>query len=293
MTGTGPLVTLSPKDWDAALFDMDGVLTRTADVHARAWKKLFDNFLARHAQQSGMPFTSFDMEVDYRRYVDGKPRYDGVISFLASRGIALPLDAPPETPDAPSVHRLGAQKDQYFLDALRQRGVKTYEAAVELVRTLREHHIRTAVVTSSLNGKLVLEKAGIAHLFDTRRWKRPRKARAARKARTGCISRGRSACAGGATARGGDRRCDCGGTGRPRGRVWSDRWCRSHWTIAGAARGRRARGCRDGHGAPGWPSDHRESQNFDVTLADNGATAWTMIEECSPDLIVTDYQMPG
>src|SRR6185312_10011581 len=81
MSGTGPLLRLSPQDWDAVLFDMDGVLTRTADVHARAWKKLFDNFLARQAQQSGADFTPFDIEVDYRRYVDGKPRYDGVVSF--------------------------------------------------------------------------------------------------------------------------------------------------------------------------------------------------------------------
>jgi len=75
MSGTGPLVRLSLRDWDAVLFDMDGVLTRTADVHARAWKKLFDEFLARHAQRSGTAFTPFDIEVDYRRYVDGKPRY--------------------------------------------------------------------------------------------------------------------------------------------------------------------------------------------------------------------------
>jgi len=168
MSGTGPLVRLSLRDWDAVLFDMDGVLTRTADVHARAWKKLFDEFLARHAQQSGTAFTPFDIEVDYRRYVDGKPRYDGVMSFLASRGIALPLDTPSETPEAPSVHRLGARKDHYFLDELRQRGVKPYEAAIELVRTLREQNIRTGVVTSSLNGELVLEAAGIASLFDTR-----------------------------------------------------------------------------------------------------------------------------
>jgi beta-phosphoglucomutase-like phosphatase (HAD superfamily) len=94
------------------LFDMDGVLTRTADVHARAWKKLFDDCLERHAQQTGAAFIPFDIDVDYRRYVDGKPRYDGVIPFLSSRGIDLPLDAPPEAPHAPNVHALGAQKDR-------------------------------------------------------------------------------------------------------------------------------------------------------------------------------------
>jgi HAD superfamily hydrolase (TIGR01509 family) len=147
---------------------MDGVLTRTAEVHARAWKKLFDSFLQRRAQQLHTPFVPFDIEMDYRRYVDGKPRHDGVISFLASRGITLPLDAPADQPDAPSVHRLGARKDQYFLDELQARGVAPYEAAIDLVRNLRDRHIRTAVVTSSVNGALVLETAGIARLFDAR-----------------------------------------------------------------------------------------------------------------------------
>jgi beta-phosphoglucomutase family hydrolase len=168
MSGIGPLITLSPHDWDAVLFDMDGVLTRTADVHARAWKKLFDDFLEQHAQHSGVAFVPFDIEVDYRRYVDGKLRHEGVISFLSSRGIDLPLDASPEDPDAPNVHALGAQKDAYFLQELRDRGVKPYEETIEFVRTLREQRIRTAVVTSSVNGELVLETTGIAHLFDTR-----------------------------------------------------------------------------------------------------------------------------
>jgi beta-phosphoglucomutase family hydrolase len=168
MSGTGPLVALSPQDWDAVLFDMDGVLTRTADVHARAWKKLFDEFLERHARQSGAAFVPFDIGADYRRYVDGKRRQDGIVSFLASRGIELPPDAPPDAPDAPNVHALGAQKDRYFLEELNERGVEHYEAAIELVQSLRDHDIRTAVVTSSLNGARVLETAGIATLFDTR-----------------------------------------------------------------------------------------------------------------------------
>jgi|SRR6185503_14243300 len=92
MSGTGALVTLSPRDWDAVLFDMDGVLTRTAEVHARPWKKLFDEFLEGHSKRTGAPFVPFDIEVDYRRYVDGKPRYDGVTSLLTSRGIELPFE---------------------------------------------------------------------------------------------------------------------------------------------------------------------------------------------------------
>src|SRR5690606_381648 len=94
MSGTGALINLSPRAYDAVLFDMDGVLTRTAGLHARAWKKLFDDFLQRRSAQTGEPFVPFDIDTDYRRYVDGKPRQDGVVSFLASRGIELPLEPP-------------------------------------------------------------------------------------------------------------------------------------------------------------------------------------------------------
>src|SRR6478736_3340580 len=89
MTSTAPVVTLSPRDYDAVLFDLDGVLTKTASVHAAAWKRLFDGFLEQRAAATGEPFVSFDIDGDYRRYVDGKPRYDGVASFLKSRGIDL------------------------------------------------------------------------------------------------------------------------------------------------------------------------------------------------------------
>ena len=82
MTGIAPVVTLSPRDYDAVLFDLDGVLTRTASVHAAAWKKLFDGFLERRAADTGEAFVPFDINTDYRRYVDGKPRYDGVAAFL-------------------------------------------------------------------------------------------------------------------------------------------------------------------------------------------------------------------
>ena len=87
MSSTGPIVTLSPRDYDAVLFDMDGVLTQTAGMHAAAWKQLFDTFLERRSAASGQPFLPFDIDTDYRQYVDGKPRYDGVASFLQSRGI--------------------------------------------------------------------------------------------------------------------------------------------------------------------------------------------------------------
>ena len=162
------VITLSARDYDAVLFDLDGVLTRTASVHAAAWKKLFDGFLEQRASQSGEPFVPFDIVADYQRYVDGKPRYDGVASFLESRGIELPLGAPEDGPDAQSVRALGKQKDQYFLQHLEQHGVEPYEAAILLVRKLRAQDIKTAVVSSSNNCAAVLEAAGIAQLFDAR-----------------------------------------------------------------------------------------------------------------------------
>ena len=94
MTSIAPVVTLSPRDYDAVLFDLDGVLTKTASVHAAAWKRLFDGFLEQRAADTGEAFVPFDIDADYRRYVDGKPRYDGVAAFLESRGIALPVGAP-------------------------------------------------------------------------------------------------------------------------------------------------------------------------------------------------------
>lgn len=161
-------VAISPRDYDVVLFDLDGVLTRTASVHAAAWKKLFDSFLEQRATKAGTPFVPFDIETDYPRYVDGKPRYDGVAEFLESRGIELPLGAPEDGPDVQSVHALGSLKDRYFREQLEQHGVEPYEPAIALVRTLRAHEIKTAVVSSSNNCAVVLEAAGIAQLFDAR-----------------------------------------------------------------------------------------------------------------------------
>jgi beta-phosphoglucomutase family hydrolase len=168
MTGTAPLVTLSPRDYDAVLFDLDGVLTQTASVHAAAWKRLFDGFLERRAAETGQPFVPFDIDADYRRYVDGKPRYDGVASFLEARGIELPWGAPEDLPGTQTVQALGHLKDQYFLQHLEQHGVEVYESSIELVRTLRAQEIKTAVVSSSKNCAAVLEAAGISPLFDAR-----------------------------------------------------------------------------------------------------------------------------
>src|SRR5688572_14664777 len=168
MTSTTPVVTLSARDYDAVLFDLDGVLTKTASVHAAAWKRLFDGFLQQRAARTGEAFVPFDIDADYRRYVDGKPRYDGVAAFLKSRRIELPWGTREDGPGAQTVHGLGNQKDRYFTEQLQQHGVEVYDAASALVGALREHEIKTAVVSSSNNCAAVLEAAGIAQLFDTR-----------------------------------------------------------------------------------------------------------------------------
>lgn len=168
MTNTGALVHISPRDFDAVLFDMDGVLTQTATVHAAAWKQLFDAFLSQHAHDTGRAFVPFDIRADYRRYVDGKPRYDGVASFLSSRGIELPSGQADDGPDANTVHGLGNRKDRYFMQHLEERGVKPFESAAELLTTLRKQGVKTAAVTSSVNAVVVLQAAELIDLFDAR-----------------------------------------------------------------------------------------------------------------------------
>ncbi len=168
MTDASPVITLSPRDYDAVLFDLDGVLTRTARVHAVAWKKLFDQFLEQRSAETCEPLVPFDIDADYRRYVDGKPRLDGVASFLASRGVQIPFGTPEDGPDANSMHALGSLKDQYFLQHLEEHRVERYETSIGLVRALRAQEIKTAVVSSSNNCAAVLDAAGIAALFDAR-----------------------------------------------------------------------------------------------------------------------------
>jgi alpha,alpha-trehalose phosphorylase len=154
--------------FDAVLFDLDGVVTRTARLHAAAWKALFDDFLRRRAEERTEPFVAFDAEADYLVYVDGRPRHEGVRSFLASRGIALPEGSPADAPDAATIYGLGSRKDALFMDRVRQDGVDVFAPAVALIRTLREQGLKTAVVTSSRNGGEVLRAADLEPLFDVR-----------------------------------------------------------------------------------------------------------------------------
>jgi trehalose 6-phosphate phosphatase len=160
-------VVLSRWELDAVLFDLDGVVTRTAQVHASAWKRLFDAHLWKHAPDSGQGFQPFTQE-DYQRYVDGRPRLEGIRCFLASRGLALPEGTPGDGPDAETVHGLGERKNAWFLEELERRGVDVDPSAVELLEKLRAAGLRTAVVTSSRNGAAVLRLGGLEHLFDAR-----------------------------------------------------------------------------------------------------------------------------
>ena len=151
----------------ACLFDLDGVLTQTAKVHAAAWKEMFDGYLRERAARSGK-FVPFDPVMDYDDYVDGKPRYDGVRSFLSARGIALPEGEETDPPDAETVAGLGNRKNEIVLRMIRHDGVEAYEGSVRYVRAAREAGLARAVVSSSSNCREVLVAAGIDDLFEQR-----------------------------------------------------------------------------------------------------------------------------
>lgn len=150
------------------IFDLDGVITQTARVHAEAWKRLFDDFLHERAQQMDLPFQPFDVGTDYPRYVDGKPRFEGVASFLQSRGIELPWGEPGDSEDAATIYGLGNRKNRYFHEHLARQGVEVFESSVRLLHALRNAGIKTALVSSSRNAGAVLEAAGLVDLFDAR-----------------------------------------------------------------------------------------------------------------------------
>jgi beta-phosphoglucomutase family hydrolase len=163
-----PETPITPDRFDAVLFDLDGVLTSTAKIHSRCWKTMFDAFLSRRAAEGKEPFRPFEIETDYKQYVDGKPRYEGVRSFLASRHISLPEGTPGDPPTAETVCGLGNRKDELVKAAIDRGEVDPYPGSVALVRRLREQGIRTAVVSSSNNCEQVLRAAGILDLFEAR-----------------------------------------------------------------------------------------------------------------------------
>jgi beta-phosphoglucomutase family hydrolase len=159
---------LVPHGIVACLFDLDGVLTRTAEVHAHAWKEMFDAFLRADAAARGIEYVEFRLPEDYTSYVDGKLRQDGVRSFLASRGIVLPEGAPDDPPAADTVYGLGTRKNDMVLALIHRDGVAVYERSITYVKAVRDAGLPRAVVSASRNCQQVLQAAGIEDLFDVR-----------------------------------------------------------------------------------------------------------------------------
>jgi len=158
--------TIIRERYDAVLLDLDGVITDTASVHAACWKQMFDEYLQKRAAQKGEAFRPFDIATDYRLYVDGKPRFDGVRDFLTSRGIRLPEGGPDDPPQAETVGGLGNRKNDLVNKIIEDKGVEPYEGSVKLLRQLRDHGFKVAVVTSSQNCTAVLKAAKLDGFFD-------------------------------------------------------------------------------------------------------------------------------
>jgi beta-phosphoglucomutase family hydrolase len=166
---TNGLAVISlPDSVRACLFDLDGVLTRTATVHAAAWKEMFDGYLRERAARTGEEFVPFDPVADSTRYVDGKPRYDGVRSFLTARSIELPEGESSDSPAAETVCGLGNRKNELVLRLIREGGVEVYDGSVRYLEAARDAGLRRAVVSSSANTRDVLVAAGIEGLFEVR-----------------------------------------------------------------------------------------------------------------------------
>jgi beta-phosphoglucomutase family hydrolase len=157
---------INREEYDAVLFDLDGVITDTANLHAACWKKMFDEYLQERAARTGEAFRPFDLATDYRRYVDGEPRFDGVRHFLASRGIQLPEGSPDDPPQLETVCGLGNRKNDMLNQVIENVGVKPYEGSVRLIHQLRDRRFKIAVVTSSQNCTTVLKAAKLDGVFD-------------------------------------------------------------------------------------------------------------------------------
>jgi beta-phosphoglucomutase family hydrolase len=154
--------------YDAVLFDLDGVITDTANLHAACWKQMFDEYLQNHAAQGGEAFRPFDPVTDYRQHVDGKPRFDGVRDFLRSRGMQLPEGSADDPPQVETVGGLGNRKNDLVNKAIQDVGVNPYEGSVQLIRQLVRDGFKVAVVTSSQNCDSVLRAARLDAFFAVR-----------------------------------------------------------------------------------------------------------------------------
>ena len=176
--------TIASTEYDAVIFDLDGVVTQTAAVHAAAWKRLFDAYLAERAAREGAAapggastpdgasgddrYRPFDLDADYARYVDGKPRYDGVRDFLASRGIELPMGDPSDPPGRETVCGLGNGKNAFFNAEVKEHGVKTFPSTIALIHELQDAGIRVGLMSSSKNTAMVLDVTETTDLFEVR-----------------------------------------------------------------------------------------------------------------------------
>lgn len=157
-----------PDATRVCLFDLDGVLTDTASVHAAAWKQMFDDYLRARSTRTGEPFVPFDVKTDYGPYVDGKPRLDGTRGFLRSRGIELPDGEPTDGPDVETINGLAGRKNELVHEKIRDLGVDVYPGSVRYLHAVRDAGLKTAVVSSSANAELVLQVAGLTDLIDHR-----------------------------------------------------------------------------------------------------------------------------
>ena len=159
---------INRDQYDAVLFDLDGVITNTATLHATCWKQMFDEYLWTRAEQKGEAFRPFDLATDYQLYVDGKPRFDGVRDFLSLRGIQLPEGNPDDPADVETVHGLGNRKNDLVNHAIAEVGVEPYAGTVQFIHQLRQDGFKIAVVTSSQNCSAVLRAAKLDAAFEVR-----------------------------------------------------------------------------------------------------------------------------
>lgn len=168
MSQKNPDIRLSAENFEGIIFDLDGVITDTASLHAAAWKTMLDAFLGRHGEDEGGPFQPFDLEKDYLPYVDGKPRLDGLKSFLDSRGIALPEGSRDDPPGADTLHGLGKAKNADFLQRVRQQGAKVYESTLAFIHSAKKQGLKIAVISSSKSCAMILDSIDLADTFEVR-----------------------------------------------------------------------------------------------------------------------------
>ena len=161
---------MQERSFDAVIFDLDGVITSTASTHAAAWQQMFNEYLRRRHTELGEAFQPFTVAGDYLPFVDGKPRYQGVASFLDSRGIELPFGDPDDPPDRETVCGLGNRKNELFNEMIRQGGAEAFPTSVDLIKDLRRRGIHIGVASSSQNCKPVLESTGLLELFEKLEW---------------------------------------------------------------------------------------------------------------------------